>query len=180
MATCDGCGRSLCLACAIPVRGLVYGGECLPDDVAGHAPSAIPAPPPDPAGRWTGIGLGIALIATFLPWTRFGRGSGGFGAWNATWAGCATVAFLIGALVWAVRRFRPGRMSGVLDLALVGFAGLGLAATIMALLRPPTFARPWIGLWIAIAGGAVALAGAISILIRDGRAARVPRRPRLG
>ncbi|MEX0753819.1 MAG: hypothetical protein WD206_00785 [Actinomycetota bacterium] len=178
VASCDGCGRALCIACATPVRGLVYGAECLPADVAdARTESPAPRPPSDPALRLAGIALGVATLATFLPWTRFGRGSGIFGAWNPTWAGVAAIAFALGALVWVVDRSRPGRIASArIAEALLVLAATGVAASVLALVRPPAFARPWLGHLVALAAGVIALGAAIAARRRAG----APRRPRLG
>ena len=159
----------------------MFGAECLPDEVAEDVTPPPPRAPLDPVGRWTGVWLLVALAATFLPWTRFGRGSGSFGAWNATWAGCAGAAFLLASVLWTLLRLRPGRWHGrLLHLALAGLTATGLIATILALLRPPAFARPWIGPWVAIAAGTLALAGAVAMIVRDRRGTPVPGRARLG
>src|SRR5437879_3371574 len=84
VALCDSCGRPLCLRCAVPVRGEVYGPECLaevlgPDGAT--AATALPAPPRNLLFDLTGLGLVVAVVASLLPWTRFGQPSGVFGGW---------------------------------------------------------------------------------------------------
>src|SRR6266446_4891571 len=82
VATCGGCGRALCITCAVPVRGEVFGNECLPPDLdpAGTALDSsaplMPRPVLAAGACWI-----LALAATLLPWMRFGTGSGAFGAW---------------------------------------------------------------------------------------------------
>lgn len=148
---CADCGRPLCLACAIPVRGRVLGSECLPPAVAPEVAPPRRRARPSPL---VGIGLGVSLLATTLPWSRFGPGAGAFGAWDrsARWALTAAVLAALGALLWLAegllgRRHLP--VDGLL-------AALGLAvvlASAMAISRPPPFTRPWLGPWVAIAGG---------------------------
>ena len=110
-----------------------------------------------------------------LPWTRFGRGSGAFGAWNLTWSGAAALAFALGTLVWLFARTRTIRIAPTV---LVALAATGLAATVLALVRPPVFARPWVGLWIGVAGGLLALGA--SIVARRGASAAPRARGRAG
>jgi hypothetical protein len=99
-----------------------------------------------------------------------------FGAWDVSWAGLAAIAFALGAAAWVADRLRPSRFAGGAATAL---AAVGVAASVIALARPPVFARPWIGHWLAIGGGTLALGAALI-----GRRARLPtvarRRPRLG
>jgi len=114
VATCDECGRPLCLTCAVPVRGRVLGPGCLSRELG---PELAPSPPAPAAGRpillVTGIGFAAAAISTALPWKKFGEGSGPLGAWGLAprWSILAGVAALLGLLVWAtvsLRGRRPG------------------------------------------------------------------------
>src|SRR6266540_3853375 len=79
-AACDRCGRSLCLTCAVPVRGAVFGPECLPlvlvdVPVPDHPPSF--ALPRGDALAALGFGLVVALAGAAVGlvlavafWTR--------------------------------------------------------------------------------------------------------------
>ena len=37
-ASCERCGRALCIGCAVPVRGVAYGPECLGEILGEDAP----------------------------------------------------------------------------------------------------------------------------------------------
>jgi len=169
VARCAGCGRSLCLACAIPVRGSVLGTECLPPPLAGDVP--VPQRRRARASPVAGIGLGACLFSTALPWSRFGPGSGPFGAWDgpALWALVAALLAVVGALLWLAEVFLGrGRLPADGVLAALG-AVVALAAA-MAIWRPPPFTRPWLGPWVAIAGGLCCLAAGASAEVQRRRA----------
>lgn len=168
VAECESCGRALCLSCAVPVRGQAIGPECLSAVLGGDA---VPEPLPGPAPRPRGPALALAafggvLAATVLPWTRFGQGSGAFGAWDLPfrWSllvvGAALVGLGIAAAAWLRRRTLgpAGRR------VLVALAAAAAAATALHVLNPPPFARPWVGPWVALAGSAAAMAVCLKAL----------------
>jgi len=155
----------MCLACAIPVRGATVGQECLALALGDEAPPpSAPERPPVDVVRWiTVAGFALATAATLVPWSRFGTGSEPFGAWGDTfrWSLVAAVAALAGVILGASRvRAAP---------ALLALAIVVVAASALSVADPPAFTSPWLGPWLALAGGVVALAGA---------AVRVGRRPR--
>ena len=169
MARCDGCGRPLCLVCAVPVRGRVLGSECLAaalghnvrqdEDIPSRAPWAAP---------WalTGAGFALSVLATILPWTRFGEGSGLLGAWGRTtrWSVLATVAAVLGLGVWFALRRGAVRWSWVaVETALGAIVVLG---AVLAIVRPPPFTRPWIGPWFALGAGLLSCAAAWTTSVR--------------
>jgi hypothetical protein len=167
VSRCADCGRPMCLACAIPVRGRVLGAECLPDD-AGPAGEAVA--PPERFGRalaLAGLGSLAALATTAFPWTRFGTGSGAFGAWGAgRWSLLAALASVAGLLAWAVARMRsgaPGRTASfVLAAAALGvIGGAGLA-----ILNGPPFTKPAATPSLCLAAGCLALAGGLAASVR--------------
>jgi peptidoglycan/LPS O-acetylase OafA/YrhL len=157
VARCDTCDRALCLVCATPVRGQVFGPECLPFDVADEAP-APPRRPPMPR-RWLALGIALTVVvaATFLPWTRFGQASGWFGAWGwpLRWSMLAAVAGSAALAVWLVRRRRPGRGVALVLEVLGAAACLG---TVLAIVNPPPFTKAALAPWIVLAAGFVAVA----------------------
>jgi len=169
VARCDGCGRPLCLSCAVPIRGRILGSECLAaalghdvrqdEDIPSRAPWAAP---------WalTGAGFALSVLATILPWTRFGEGSGLLGAWGRTtrWSVLATVAAVLGLGVWFALRRGAVRWSWVaVETALGAIIVLG---AVLAIVRPPPFTRPWIGPWFALGAGLLSCAAAWTTSVR--------------
>ena len=149
----------MCLACAIPVRGRTLGAECLSSALGPHAvPAGAPAIEPGGAARTLArIAFAIAVLATILPWSRFGAGAEPFGAWNRspTWSLVAAIAAVAGLALSVARRFAsdPGPAWDLL----LGVAGaIVVSASALALLRPPEFTSPWVGPWAALVAGLIA------------------------
>ncbi len=168
VANCDGCGRPLCLACAVPARGRVLGSECLAGVLGTTVASESPTPPERGRFLWGAIGIGfaVATIATLLPWTRFGEGSGPFGAWGRTaeWSLLAAVAGTSGLVVWLIGS-RSATRAGVVWIAIEGVLGaVVVLGAVLSAVNPPPFTRPWIGTWVACAGGAIVCGAAIARL----------------
>lgn len=166
VAECEACGQPLCVACAVPVRGGIVGVECLAA-VVGERSVA------DPGRTWTaaelasGVGLALAAIASILPWTRFGVGSGLFGGWDAvpSWSLLASVAGVLGtAIWWAV--LRRGQRGAALAAA-AGGAVAAIAASLAAV-HPPPFTKPSIGPALAVVGGLIAVGG-VAAATREAR-----------
>ncbi len=146
----------------------------MPDVLGADAPME---PEVAPRGRdavprtLTAIAFGFAVLATVIPWSRFGPGSEAFGAWSrsARWslvAALAAVAGLVLAILQGRGRARSPRWHGFVT-------ALALAVVIassLSLVFPPAFSRPWIGPWAALAAGSVA-AGASFVA---GRTATTP------
>lgn len=171
VARCDGCGRPLCLPCAVPVRARVLGVECLPE------PLGQPGPTPGRIGpllTWpnliAGASFGLALLATALPWSRFGVGSGMFGAWGRTliWSLLAAVGALAGVTVWVARQLLRDADRRGFDVALATLGGIVALASALAIWHPPAFTRPWLGPWVALLAG-VSAAGASIAALRKAR-----------
>jgi len=166
VARCENCGRTLCIACAVPVRNAVYGGECLPamlgDDVASKTATATQAVA-SPGAMAVTAAFAIAVLGTMLPWTRFQEGSGPFGAWGLSprWSMLAALASACGVVasipLW--RELRPALVRAVRVSAVVVAAG-----AILAIARPPAFAPAWVGPWVTLAGGLTATALAFGIV----------------
>jgi hypothetical protein len=168
VATCDGCGRALCLTCAIPVRGRTFGAECLATVLGPEVPVPEEGPSRPPGitarivARWA---LALALVGTMLPWSRAGVGAGAFGAWTdpPRWSSLAAVAAVAGLLLSIARGFAssPGRGWDV-GTAVAGaltILGTGLAAR-----QPPDFSGPWLGPWITLVAAAAAILALLSAL----------------
>jgi len=155
----------MCLACATPVRGKSYGIECLALQLGPDAPAPLEAPSRsrDATPRIVArLGFAVAAFATVLPWSRFGPGSDALGAWSRTarWSLVAGVLALAGlALVLAQRS--PRLRTPAWD-AWVTLLGAGVAiASILSVAFPQAFSRPWLGPWVAAAGGCVSCAATI-------------------
>lgn len=167
MARCDGCGRPLCLSCAVPVRGRVLGTECLAEALGPDSllPDPAPSRPRIPrAEALTGAAFALAVAATTLPWARFGEGSGPFGAWGRSfrWSMVSAVAAVLALAVWVlprVLRRATGRMLIEAETVLALLVTVGAA---LAILRPPSFTHPWIGPWTTLVAGLGALAARVS------------------
>jgi hypothetical protein len=141
------------------------GPECL-EAAIGPDPSLPEIPQRDPGRRAriaTAVAFAVAVIATSLPWSRFGAGSDAFGAWSYTlaWSMVAAVAAVVGVGISLAGLFTR-RGPAVRDL-LAALAGLAVAAAcVLALLRPRPFTSPWLGPWVALGAGFAATIAAIA------------------
>jgi H+/Cl- antiporter ClcA len=154
VARCARCARTLCIACAVPVRGTVLGPECLPPDIATEARADGVRRAPMPAWwKMTGAAIVILVSATAFPWTRFGTASGWFGAWGTPlrWSTLTAVASVLALLVWLARR--PRGWGGWMMSALSVAAALGAE---LAVLNPPPFTRASPAPWVATVAGVAA------------------------
>jgi hypothetical protein len=150
----------MCLACSTPVRGGNFGSECLADVLGTDAGDASdPSPPrPDRGVRTLALAaFGVAVLATALPWSRFGPGSGAFGAWTRSgqWSLIAALAAIGGLVITAARllsRLRDPRW----DVAIASLGALVVVASLLSVLFPPAFSRPWLGPWFGVVFGTVA------------------------
>lgn len=171
VARCETCGRRLCLTCAVPVRGRVFGPECLAEALGGEG-GGEPPPDVEPGDRtrqWiAGIAFAVASAASVLPWNRFGAGAGWFGAWGRPrWSMLAAVAAVTGLVLWAIRRRLPSMQGRVWDAALGVLAAVVAVGGLLAGLRPPFASRAWFAPWIAAAAGLLALAACLPALGRQ-------------
>ena len=156
----------MCLACATPVRGQAYGPECLQAVLGTDATASLEPADPRPVRTIrtiAAVAFGAAILATTLPWSRFGPGSGAFGAWTRTgrWsllAAAAAVAGLVLSIV-ALGRSEPGRRR---DAALAILGGLVAAASLLSVAFPPAFSRPWLGPWVAVVAGVLACGASVA------------------
>ena len=171
IATCEGCGRPVCLTCAVPVRGAAYGIECLPSDV--RTGDSVDGRLRPAALTTAGIALVVALVSTALPWVRQGRW---FGAWvwpagrDFPWSMVAAPAALLGCVVWW-----SGRRRGSVRRVAFSLAVLGAAVSVGAYLAvgiPPEFTRPWVGPYVAGAAGLAGLSTGVLAAVGSGRRAR--------
>lgn len=169
VATCELCGRPLCVECAVPIRGRVLGTECL-SEVLGEDTPTSPAPRTwrryrSPIDRVTGAFLAVAAAVTLLPWTRFGTGSGFAGAWaiDRRWSMLAAGGAVFTFVAWLGlgRRATVARTVAILGGVVIA-AGASLAA-----LNPPPFTKPALGPWIALAAGVVSAAIGVVARVRS-------------
>jgi hypothetical protein len=175
-ALCDVCGASLCLACAVPVRGVAVGPECLAK-VLDDAEPATPPPAPfvtrtDPVGA---VVFGLVILLSALPWSRFGAASGPFLAWTIHWSLLAVGGAVLGLFVAVAptrRRWSPTLEVG-LQLAL---ATLVAAGAFLHYDRPPPLSSPTIVPILAGLAAAIAAAGGVA----KARSLLRMRRPRPG
>lgn len=180
VATCDGCGLRLCLDCATPVRGEVYGAECLgavlPDSEVPElvAPSVVRRPAAD---RIALGGLAAAALASALPWAQFGVGSSPFGAWGFSpprYASAVGPLAIVGLVVlWLASRPSAPSSEGARRALRAGLGGGVSLLCLLALIRPEPFASPNLVPYVALLGGlAAALAAPLALLARAARADR--------
>src|SRR5205807_4473721 len=156
VAVCHSCGRPLCLTCAIPVRGEVFGTECLAEVLGPEPvgpPRTIPPRPRDVPLDLVGVGFGGAVVSTVFPWTRFGVASGLFGGWDlwpVHWASAAVLAATAGLILWLVVRARVRNAGPGWAVALLALAGATMAGAILHAYNPPPFTHAWLGPWVAL------------------------------
>lgn len=109
------------------------------------------------------IAFAIAVLATILPWSRFGAGAEPFGAWGRSpkWSLVAAIAAVAGLSLSLARRFAP-RAGPAWDVVLALAGAVVVAASGLALLRPPEFTSPWLGPWAALVAGLIAAGASVS------------------
>jgi hypothetical protein len=162
----------MCLACATPVRGRALGAECLATALGPDvpAPRLVERAPGAVAMTVARAGFGLAVVASILPWSRFGAGAQPFGAWASwpRWSALAALASVAGFLLSFARRPSPAGTRRW-DVASAAAGGLVVAGSLLALARPPAFTSSWLGPWVALGAGVVA-AAASAVALRGDRA----------
>jgi hypothetical protein len=158
---CDVCGRSLCVACGIPVRGTLVGRECLGvvlEDAP--LPERMPSPIRPRGGTVALAGFALVLLVSLLPWSRFGDSSRFLGAWTPHWSLIAALAGVAGFALALLVRYRP--LDPRVEAGM--FGGLGLLVVVASAIQhrhPPLLSEATYWPWVAILGGALAVFGAI-------------------
>ena len=96
----------MCISCAIPVRGIVVGPECLGGMIEDAPPLEQTAPRFSlRADTLAVIGFALVVVVSLFPWSRFAS-SGFFDAWTVHWSLLAVGAGAAGLLFsLAVRRW---------------------------------------------------------------------------
>ncbi|HEY3209584.1 MAG TPA: hypothetical protein VGL18_07265 [Actinomycetota bacterium] len=161
VGVCDVCGRSLCVACAIPVRGAIVGRECLATVVKdAPPPEPIPSPIRPRGGKLALGGFALVMLVSLLPWSRFGDSSRYFGAWTPHWSLIAALAGVAGFILALFVTYRP------LDprIEAGAFGLLGVVVVIAAAIQhrhPPILSEATYWPWVAVLGGTLAILGAV-------------------
>ena len=158
----------MCLACSTPVRGRTYGSECLTTVLGSDAPTSIEPRQvrADLAIRVVAVVAFVAAaLATTLPWSRFGPGSGVFGAWTRSgrWSLLAAAASVAGLVLAIVSLARP-EPSRPRDVACAVLGAAVVAAAALSVMFPPAFSRPWLGPWAALVSGVIACGASLVAL----------------
>jgi hypothetical protein len=161
IGACELCGRSLCVACAVPVRGRVIGPECLSTLLEDAPPPAAPPALIHPRGDGLAIaGFGLVIVLSLFPWSRFGDSSHFLGAWTLHWSLVAVVAALVG-MAFAVFVWRRP-LDGLLEA--LTYVWLGLIVGGAALLHhrhPPPLSVGSAVPWLAALGAGLAILGGV-------------------
>jgi hypothetical protein len=163
VARCAGCDRPLCISCAVPVRGRVFGPECVADELGDPDLTVPPEPERPRPAVWVAVaGAVLALIGTVGPWTKTGAGDRVFGAWvpSVRWSMVAAVAAIVMAV--AVWRLAAGR-DGAAWVVIVSGAVVGIGS-VLAIAFPPTFQAASWGAWLSVASGAIAATAGVAIV----------------
>lgn len=157
VGSCEVCGRALCVACAVPVRGTLVGRECLGEVLEDAPPlEGVPSPIRQRGGRLALIGFGLVVLTSVLPWSRFGDSSRYLGAWTLNLSLIAAVAGVAGLALALFVTYRP------LDARAEGsaFGVLGMLIVIAAVLQhrhPPLLSEATYWPWVAALGGALGI-----------------------
>jgi hypothetical protein len=161
VASCELCGRALCLSCAIPVRGSVVGHECL-SKVVEDAPRADPPAVPHPHGDLVAmVGFAVVVVSSIEPWARFGDASGMLGGWRLHWSLLALCAAALGLVAAAAFRSRPRDPRGQTSI-LLACAAIALLGTVLHGIHPPALSQVApLGWGLGLAGSLLALLGAL-------------------
>jgi hypothetical protein len=162
----------MCLSCAIPVRGVAVGAECLAKVVEDVPPPPPPQPIPDRGNRPVVAGFAIVALLSILPWSKFGVATGMWGAWTLHWSLLAVAAGALGLGTAVVLRRRP--LDPRVEAGL--YAGLAAAVIMGAILHwahPPPLSRATAIPWRAcVAAASLVLFGAGAKAAAVVRAAR--------
>ena len=161
VGTCEVCGRALCIACAVPVRGRLIGPECLSEileDVVSPQPLSRPVRPT--GDRLALLGFGLVIVLSALPWSRFGDTPRYFGAWAVHWSLLAAVGGLGGlgaALIGRYRSIDP-RLETAAYAVFAIVIGVG---AVFHYRHPPLLSDSTVWPLVAVLGAALALLGAM-------------------
>jgi hypothetical protein len=166
VASCDVCGRPLCVACAVPVRGSIVGPECVGEVLPDILEPPVPARPRSWGRRATVVGFAIVLASTIRPWAGYGDASGSLEAWTLHWSLLAVTASLAGLI--ALFLFRRRRADPLVESGLVlALAAVALLGTALHGYHPPPLSTAVTTGWaLGVAGAALAFVGACVTMVR--------------
>jgi hypothetical protein len=174
VGACDMCGRSLCLSCAVPIRGKVIGPECLSKVLVDAPPPPYVPAPIGPAGRTLAlIGFAVYLVTSVFPWSRFGDSSRFFGAWVPHWSLVGVGTALLGLAYVLIDRLRP-LDPRVLTAGLFACAVVASVAAFLHHHNPPLLSESTNWPWLALGGAILAFVGASMNLMALLRVRRAP------
>lgn len=162
VASCDRCGRPVCLECAIPIRGQVLCSE----DASRELGSPLPSPPrAEPSRRpevVAGTLLGVALVATAPPWHGEGELTGVLSAWRPglePWAFVSCLSLLGAAVLALTPLFARFGSRARVAAAYASLAVLAVVAAAVTLVAAPDFfsptPAPFVLMGLALAGAVV-------------------------
>jgi hypothetical protein len=166
---CEGCGRTVCLECAVPFRGAIRCERCAALELGD------PEPAPSERRRWLRAEhlqiafLLIALGATIPAWHRSGTLTTRLSAWTFGLDGWAALScvFLVSAFVVALAAALR-RSAAVRFVALASIlSAMSATAIAIALVRAPGFFSATGAPFLALGGtAAAATLGAFRLLRR--------------
>ena len=166
VASCDVCGRPLCVACAVPVRGSVVGPECVGEVLPDVPEPAVPERPRSWGRRATVAGFALVLVASIRPWAGYGDASGSMEAWTVHWSLLAVAASLAGLV--ALYAFRRRRSDPLVEAGVVlVLAAAALLGTALHGYHPPPLSTAVTTGWaLGVLGSAIAFVGACATMLR--------------
>jgi hypothetical protein len=161
VGACDVCGRPLCVACVVPVRGTIIGRECLATVLEDAPPTeGIPSPIRPRGAKLALAGFGLAVAVSLLPWSRFGDSSRYLGAWTPHWSLIAALAAVCGLGFAVFVRYRP--LDPRIEAGVYGALGLLIAvAAFIQHRHPPILSEATYWPWAAVLGGILAVVGSV-------------------
>ena len=179
VAVCDGCGRRMCLTCAVPVRGGTVGNECLVRVLGPDAPEGAAVDrrgPGDVAFLVAGFAFLAAVAAIAVPWANPLTSShvrgwfGSLGVHPVSWALLAAGVAALGFAGWLLVQLRPA-LRGAPALWVLAVLGLGaLVGAVLFLVDPPFATHPFLGPWIMLVAASVATSACAVAAVRTASA----------
>lgn len=162
---CASCGRTVCLRCAVPVRGRVLCTTCAAREVGEPPPAVRERRRRSVPASVAVVLLGLALVATIPPWDRFGTALSPWRPSVSPWRVLATVAVLLAFAAAAVALRRgprtPRRGTTAAYTVLAASGATAIAWQIVA--SPDYVAHTWAPYVMIALAAAAALVGALRL-----------------